>query len=118
MTDLEIIQICADKMHLHVGEARKPTGRDTFENFLVIKSFGYPKYDPLEDDAQAMALVKQFKLDIEPNFTLEETGGEWTVSTWREDQNGRENRCTHILLNHAICGCVVLLNRTSTRGAR
>lgn len=54
MTDLEMIKRCAEKM----GYA---TSVDRGDGFILVNSLGY---DPLHDDAQAMALVKKFKLEI------------------------------------------------------
>ena len=76
MTDLEMTKLCA--------EAMGPSGRDE------------RTYDPLHDDAQAMALVKKFQINIAwyevnmPRPTFEPT-----VYMWRKKD-----------LNRAIVECV------------
>ena len=110
MTDLEITRLCAEAMDLTVvmqlGEWRFPRTQSE-----------YSLYDPLHDDAQAMALVKRFRLSIEASPLTDEA--------WSENQNRMTNppsysvsRCPgawslHYLyncvspdLNRAICECV------------
>lgn len=87
MDDLEITKLCAEAMGLTSWQALE--GR----------------YDPLHDDAQAMALVKKFRLEIRQQATgTDEHPGAplWGISGclygWKnaEDEN----------LNRAICECV------------
>lgn len=66
MDDLEITRRCAKAMGVWIGESNDPRKvtldiRKTVDG--VIHSIKY--YDPLHDDAQAMALVKQFRIDLE-----------------------------------------------------
>lgn len=84
MTDLEMMNRCAEAMGIELvrdkrtGELDRMAGR-----IYYINPNGHPRpYDPLEDDAQAMALLKRFKdstegahIDGMPDG--EETG--WTV---------------------------------------
>lgn len=91
MTDLEITKLCAEAMGYslswdHQGNARAyPLGQI---------------YDPLHDDAQAMALKKKFRLS-DRYFQDEgmwgvpiEGGGGWSMS-----------------LNRAICECVARMQQ-------
>ena len=102
---------------VHESEIRaacaKAVGWGVDENTVRNVNYGYALimsgFNPLSNDEQAMSMVKKFKLDIEPNFDGEE--GDWSVSTWAADQNGRENRCTHESLNRAICECVAKMQQ-------
>jgi len=59
-------------------------------------------YDPLHDDAQAMALVKKFELDIEaPRAGI---NAEWEV--YRYDNLAPNNCHSNADLNRAICETV------------
>ena len=83
MTDLEITKLCAEAMG---GEG------------FAYDEFG-PKYDPLHDDAQAMALVKKFELSVE--FSDEfHTNSDWAVCRGTTIQAYSRD------LNRAICECV------------
>lgn len=81
LTDLEITKRCAEKIGLTA----------TYDAPLR-------KYDPLHDDAQAMALVKEFKLWI----------GGWLGGLVCVSKDGR---CLSTAddLNRAICQCVAKL---------
>ena len=89
MTDLELTRLCAEAMF----------DRLEWEQRLF-------NYDPLHDDAQAMALVKKFRLLIELNPNI--LGRQVRVS-------GSEiasdippfDKCNYeTALNRAICECV------------
>lgn len=103
MTDIEIIKKCADRMDYKVALDI----HGTF--FFVTDGTKQPErhdYNPLTDDAQAMALVKKFGLIIEPDGVMPTT--EWWVQVWVSD----EIRCTGFAnkdLNRAICECVARL---------
>lgn len=86
MTDLEITKLCAEAM-----------GYDKTDPLGVALV-----YDPLHDDAQAMAMVKKFKLDCFEN--LDEEG--WIVDA------GDGVHTKHIDLNRAICECVAKMQVT------
>lgn len=92
MTDIEIVKACASAMGLDV--------RDTSDGLIIFVS-GHATgkiYTPLTDDAQAMALVKRWRLDIA--FT-----GEWMVMT------DSRNKVRGDDLNRCICECVANLSR-------
>lgn len=95
---LELTKLCADAMGLHVAHANQP---ETGELFWVITSFGYPKYDPLDNDAQAMALVK--KLHLEINYGQ---GVEWEVNNRHSAEGEEYTSAMHPDLNRAIVVCV------------
>jgi hypothetical protein len=53
MTDLQMTLLCAKAM-----------GHDVIVQAEVVRFDRWSTYDPLNDDAQAMALVKKFQLEI------------------------------------------------------
>jgi hypothetical protein len=78
MTDLEITKACAAKMGLSEEQQA---------------GFCESPYDPLHDDAQAMALVKKFYLTISRGLDGWSTLG---ATGWVSNKD----------LNRAICECV------------
>lgn len=101
MSDLEMTKLCAQAMGFGdgLGEARDP---ETGAVFWVLKSFGYPKYDPLHDDAQAMALVKRFHINLDK-----------VTDGWLARQSDAEygTACVAHDLNRAIVECVAKLHQ-------
>ena len=85
MTDLLIIRRCAEAM------------KDESAAALEFLEEGHRGgYEPLHDDAQAMALVKKFRLQI-----LEWRGdADWCVRYSDSNQSFNDD------LNRAICECV------------
>jgi len=71
MTDLELIKLAAEAMDLHFGDL--PSQRN------VPAEYEWPRitYDPINDDAQAMALVKKFQIMCKPM-----PGGVWYAYCW------------------------------------
>ena len=106
LTDLEATQLCAEAMGIAAHE-----NDDGAIRFLE-SGIHYRKYQPLTDGAQAMALVKRFKIDIEPMFDGEE--GEWQASQWAKDRNGRINKHCHTDLNRAIVYCAAAVQQATT----
>ena len=53
MTDLEMTRLCAEAMGLTIEQ-------QGYETRAIKVREHWPTYDPLRDDAQAMALVKKF----------------------------------------------------------
>ena len=92
MTDLEITKLCAEAMGLTRVEGVMHNG--------VRVGFYDPAihYRPLHDDAQAMALVKKFKLQIETHYD----GDGW----WLAKTKGSHSDLMCSNLNRAICKCV------------
>ena len=64
MDDLEITKLCAEAMGLFFGVSKSDPNPDNL--YVSVSAFAGPWmfYDPLHDDAQAMALVKKMCLDI------------------------------------------------------
>ena len=95
MTDLEMTKLCAEAM----GDLPAMVEHEGEMRFGYASCMG-PAYDPLHNDAQAMALVKKFGLAIQPPYFDMKAG--WHV--WKEP---RPN-CTAIGhdLNRAIVECV------------
>lgn len=94
MTDLEMTRLCAEAMEL------TPLDR--------CDEFGDDQYDPLTDDAQAMALVKRFGLDITRNGPTPEDVA-WFVdcgSIYAWEPN----------LNRAIVTCVAQMQANGPKG--
>lgn len=101
MTDLEITRMCAKAMgletvdvwgHPHIRHS-KWYDRDTSDEHGALKA-----YNPLTDDAQAMALVKRFGLNISYHYgkNIVRVSDGLTIKTPYRDN-----------LNKAICECVV-----------
>jgi len=102
MTDLEMTRLCAEAMGItyRVSHDRRSG------EFVEINTGRDPgnegEYDPLHDDAQAMALVKKFRLDIAFLFSPEPTKGRWAVRGTPDGWEISRQRD----LNHAIVECV------------
>tara|TARA_R110000868_G_scaffold90751_1_gene251504 strand:+ start:316 stop:657 length:342 start_codon:yes stop_codon:yes gene_type:complete len=103
MSDLEITRLCAEAMGLPVraspfggGHPFVPCGNAERD---VVDSQGPLKiYDPLHDDAQAMALVKTFKLRIDRDRGIPERWGVFSKPTFGDVHINAD-------LNRAICEC-------------
>lgn len=100
MDDLEINRRCAKKSGWHTGRKASEVVAFKVTKSAIIAgndAGGESVYDPLHDDAQAMALVKRFHITTLP------TAMGWTAvcafTGSREHQD----------LNHAICECVAKL---------
>ena len=93
MTDLEITKLCAEAMGL--------TPTDEISEWT--------EYDPLHDDAQAMALVKRFELDL--TFTGEGFN-KWNVQQSTLEAAGVFSYQSD--LNRAICECVAKMQKEKT----
>ena len=85
MPDLEITRLGADAMRPAI--------------------YLHPKFDPLHDDAQAMALVKKFCLDIECHAREPI----WTVLFDDNERYSKVRECPD--LNRAICLCVARIQQ-------
>ena len=91
MKDYEIIELCARAM-----------GKPAYEPLAIFEGEG--TYDPLKNDAQAMALVKKLQLFIMP----EHEGLAWHVSDKKDNEKfgvGDDD------LNRAICLCVANMQK-------
>ncbi len=115
MTDLEITKLCAKAMGWQVSL----NGQVVNDNRTIIfhatlcrtGDVNGTSYNPLHDDAQAMALVKKLLLDVRcyPDFV---SGHQWLVTSTQV----MTQQDTHVKpdLNRAICECVAKMAATST----
>lgn len=94
MTDLEMTRLCAEAMGDLCLE-------HTEEGYL-LSSYWQRKYDPIHDDAQAMALAKKFMLDVD-----------FFSGTVSRDFSGEERFTTHSdeSINRAIVECVAKMQK-------
>ena len=99
MTDLELTRLCAEAMGYEI------VGHIKDSSCIEVGRKGNPVgFDPLHDDAQAMALAKKFRPimhSMEPPTTDEET---WFVALG--DATGE-----HPDLNRAICLCAAAIQK-------
>ena len=103
MTDLEITKLCAEALDI-------PLDIDGIPNVVSVTDPNAPfllnrvPWNPLHDDAQAMALVKKLQLFIMP----EHEGLAWHVSDKKDNEKfgvGDDD------LNRAICECVAKMQK-------
>ena len=90
MTDLELTRLVADAMDI------KPDA-SLVKSVNYDYALAYSGYNPLQNDAQAMALVKKFRLTIELSYD-----GWWVCTP--EQKISSEVMIDD--LNRAICECV------------
>ena len=101
MTDLEITKLCAQAMGLQYFSGTKYVS-------LVHPEGNSDSYDPLQDDAQAMALVKRWYV------VISHAGEKWLVTRGQilpDEWVANEN------LNRAICECVAKMMKEVIREA-
>ena len=103
MSDIEITALCADAMEIAVFE------REDFSGRLEIRHVNGTNtiYEPLHDDAQALALVKQVVLDIHCRADM----NGWYVGRARL----HEGLTTNADLNRAICYAVAGIQAERTK---
>ena len=94
MTDLEITKLCAEAMGYEFHETE--TSFDLGATYVPTIEVDGELYDPLQDDAQAMELVKKFNIAI----------GElsWDENQWKVKIDDMEWHDPD--LNRSICECV------------
>jgi hypothetical protein len=63
-------------------------------------------YNPLHDDAQAMALVKRFRITVDSSTWPSGDRARWLAMI---DVDGKKTIATNLNLNRAICECVANL---------
>lgn len=115
MTNLEITKLCAEAMDLDVVVHHA----DGYEDAIVTRSSAVyafrsdtDEYDPLHDDAQAMALVKRFYLMVTPIFHRG-LGREWVVTFQgrRDDGSSFDASAQDPTFNRAIVECVAAMQK-------
>lgn len=87
MTDLEMTKLCAEAM----GYSESRASLVVLAGQVIVNDGVNSRFDPLHDDAQAMALVKRFPLECAQ-----------TVSDWADDWITDSDAN----LNRAIVECV------------
>lgn len=97
MTDLEKTKLCWQAM----GDLPAVVEHEGQLRFGYQSCMG-PAYDPLHDDAQAMALVKRFNLAL----SYEWEDGKPIGCYVREPHSGRYHHVGVLELNRAIVDCV------------
>ncbi len=103
MDDLDATRLCAEAMGIEV--TLKPI-RGTIMRWWFMDGNVERNYQPLHDDAQAMALVKRLGLWIE------DTEDGWGRSYWRVTTNRIGGKWTYTDdkdLNRAIVMCVATM---------
>ena len=100
MTDLEITKLCAEAMGITICEETR--GPLTGKWFRCDDYDFYDEYKPLHDDAQAMALVKKFRLTV----ATERGSSRWMVGPPPHQYESADND-----LNRAICECVAKMQQ-------
>jgi hypothetical protein len=112
MTDLELVRLCAEAMGIAVFESVVPeyTGRV----WITGDDHSTRPYDPLHDDAQAMALVKKMDLCIMRRGALR-LNGVFDPISWQVSQYVDGRTDAHLTngydLNRAIVECVAKMRR-------
>ena len=111
MTDLEITRLCAEAMGYTICGAQEPsTVFYPHPNGSAVICV----YNPLHDDAPAMALVKKFHLHIGKTLrTPDDLRGKWIVSNtdkWVSEPTSD--------LNRAICECVAKMQAAASNTAK
>ena len=102
MTDLEMTKLCAAAMGVRII-SHELDGDGLYKN--ANGTFGDRNYDPLHDDAQAMALVKKFAIETRKI----ERDGKWIWQTCNGYFWGQSDD-----LNRAIVECVAKMVATPT----
>ena len=103
MTDLEITKACAEAMGYELVQGCEDEVRIHFiKNYGRANGPGRP-YDPLHDDAQAMALVKKFHLELTCGLN----------DIWIASNRGTTDYVSgnNSDLNRAICECICKMHR-------
>ena len=102
MTDLEITTLCAEAMGYVIASDGKATNlvlMVEIPHHAMLPRYA-EQYDPLHDDAQAMALVKKLKISVA--YLQDYVSGDffWYCNHQMNSQTRSPD------LNRAICECV------------
>lgn len=118
MTDLELTKACAEAMGLNYPEEMNgKLYKETWIDAGWKCRTGKDPYDPLHDDAQAMALVKKFTMTIERELASRNSFGfEFGVTLFANSGKVFVVRNQHDL-NRAIVECVAeMQSATNLKG--
>ena len=105
MTDLEITRLYADAafgenaLHDSDGSYEALESVNLFGTNLIVQGRWARQFDPLHDDAQAMALLKKFHLRVVRTRGIPEQWGVYSKTNFGDTVIGDD-------LNRAICECV------------
>ena len=114
MTDLEVTKLCAEAMKF---SACRPYGGASHRFQIAHAGFGWELYDPLHDDAQAMALVKRLRVMLRPEYSGgvydRKLTGRWIAATNTAGLNDYQE--VNADLNRAICECVAKMQAARTQ---
>ena len=99
MTDFEMTKLCADAMGFKVTRQFPSAVNPWVEIEVNGRLIGYK---PLHEDAQAMVLVKKFRLEIDTHIVPD--AGEWCVLCYKG--GGLVEQVISSDLNRAIVECV------------
>lgn len=102
MTDLEITRLCAEAMGYQIYSA----DINGLRVHIRPQSAALMNYDPLHDDAQAMALVKRLCLYISGSG-----GATGHKRYWQVSYDDLEYTNSIQDLNRSICECVAKMQR-------
>lgn len=103
MTDLEITRLCAEAMgyqDVHIATASMGTQYVKHTSRSISAN---TEFRPLHDDAQCMALVKKFDLNIDAHAA---DGNSYVASTYKHEFWAENDD-----LNRAICECVAKMQK-------
>jgi phage tail sheath gpL-like len=102
MNDIEMVKACAEAVGIELR-------RDSAQSYKFIGGKWYEhNFDPIHDDAQALALVKRLHLDIEQ---YQNSNGTWYYVA---QTHGTEYHACADDLNRAIVECVAKLHAAQT----
>ena len=117
MTDLELTKACAEAMGFRIASSTlAPYTQHPKSSVRVAEGKKATRwYDPLHDDAQAMALVKRVKLRVlRCDEEFPEVIGSSGIHEWHVfDINSENEGFYHEDLNRAICECVAKIKVSS-----
>ena len=98
MTDLEITRLCAEAMGYEYSDA---------SGTVCVSKAGVGNYDPLHDDAQAMALVKKLGIAVYHECRYPDSRVVWIA--WR--MGDPSTKIVNSDLNRAACECVAEIQK-------
>lgn len=106
MNDKEIIKLCAEAMKLNIvgldSNGRATKILEKTQEFVFLGN-PFAIYDPLDEDEQAMALIKKFSPRIERR-----SDGPWVVWNWQSAAHSES-------LNRAICEFVAKMQKAENK---
>lgn len=112
MTDLEMVKKCAEKMGMsvHIWETVIPDLAIGTTALWVKRPdesgvhYSPHVYDPLDNDEQAIEMIKKFHLELS-----EDAEDGWTVTAWDASGNHILSQAYNYDLNRCIVRCVARL---------